>query len=87
MKPLEIKGARVRLGYTQQYVAECLGISVNSYQKKESGRVRFTDPEKCIIIKLFHLTIEQVNDYLFDGGLPIGNAGNTLGKPSELAKG
>ena len=37
MKPLEIKGARARLGYKQQYMADNLGISVATYRKKESG--------------------------------------------------
>lgn len=43
MKPLEIKGARARLGYKQQYMADNLGISVATYRKKESGVIRFTD--------------------------------------------
>ena len=34
MKPLEIKGARARLGYKQQYMADNLGISVATYRKK-----------------------------------------------------
>ena len=46
MKPREIKGARARLGYTQQYVAEQLDISYPSYRAKESGKVRFSDVEK-----------------------------------------
>ena len=46
MKPLEIKGARARLGYKQQYMADNLGISVATYRKKESGVIRFTDKEK-----------------------------------------
>ena len=31
MKPLEIKGARVRLGYKQQFMADSFGISLPSY--------------------------------------------------------
>ena len=37
MKPLEIKGARTRLGYTQQYMADRLGISLDTYRKKEKS--------------------------------------------------
>lgn len=77
MKPLEIKGARTRLGYTQKYVAEQLGMSVYSYQKKESGQVKFTDEEKVALTELLELTLEQFNDYLFDGKLPIGILQNT----------
>ena len=73
MKPREIKGVRTRLGYTQQEVADRLGISVDTYRKKEK-KDKFTDPEKVILTKLFGLTAQQVNDFFFDGQLPIGNA-------------
>ena len=71
MKPLEIKGARARLGYKQQYVADTLGISVATSRKKESGVIRFTDKEKIMVTKLLELTPAQMNDFLFDGELPI----------------
>ena len=74
MKPLEIKGARARLGYKQQFMADNLGISVATYRKKESGVIRFTDKEKAAVTKLLELTPAQMNDFLFDGGLPIGSA-------------
>ena len=73
MKPLEIKGARVRLGYKQQYMADNLGISVATYRKKESGVIRFTEKEKIKVTKLLELTPVQMNDFLFDGELPIGS--------------
>lgn len=72
MKPLEIKGARTRLGFNQQYMAEVIGKSASTYQKKESGVVRFTDKEKLKIAKVLQLTPAQMNDFLFDGELPIG---------------
>lgn len=72
MKPLEIKGARTRLGYTQQFVADELGMTVHSYRKKESGCVKFTDEEKKNLSRVLHLTLDQFNDYLYDGLLPIG---------------
>lgn len=71
MKPLEIKGARARLGYKQQYMADNLGLSVATYRKKESGVIRFTDKEKIMVTKLLELTPAQMNDFLFDGELPI----------------
>lgn len=74
MKPLEIKGARARLGYKQQFMADNLGISVATYRKKESGVIRFTDKEKATVTKLLELTPAQMNDFLFDGELPIGSA-------------
>lgn len=69
MKPLEIKGARTRLGYTQQYVADYLGISFHSYQKKESGKIKFTENEKIAVAKLFGFDIIQLDEFLFDGQL------------------
>ena len=74
MKPLEIKGARARLGYKQQFMADNLGISVATYRKKESGVIRFTDKEKAAVTKLLELTPAQMNDFLFDLYLPIGSA-------------
>lgn len=70
MKPLEIKGARTRLGLSQKYMAEKLGITADSYGKKERNIVRFTDPEKVIVAQLLELTAGQVNDYFFDGMMP-----------------
>ena len=70
MKPLEIKGARTRLGYTQQYMADRLDISLDTYRKKEKGVIKFA----VTVAKLLELTAQQVNDFFFDGQLPIGNA-------------
>ena len=71
MKPLEIKGARTRLGLSQKYMAQQLNIPEASYGKKERGLVRFTDPEKVTVARLLSLTAAQVNDYFFDGMMPI----------------
>ena len=60
MKPLEIKGARTRLGYTQEQIAEKLDISVHSYRKKESGEVKFTESEKFKLAKILELS--QLNN-------------------------
>lgn len=73
MKPLEIKGARARLGYKQRHMAEKLGIPVSSYCNKENGVAKFTDVEKVKVAELLGFTPEQMNDFLFDGILPIGS--------------
>lgn len=72
MLPLEIKGARTRLGYKQSDVAEKLGIPTATYRKKESGESRFTDKEKIALADFLELTPIQLNNYLYDGLLPIG---------------
>lgn len=69
MKPLEIKGARTRLGLTQQYMADELEISVDSYRKKERGIIKFTDTEKIRMANILNLDFEQVNNFFFDGQL------------------
>ena len=55
--PLEVKGARTRLGYTQSYMAERLGISVGSYQKKESGKIPFTKSQKIGVANILGFDI------------------------------
>ena len=75
MKPLEIKGARTRLGYKQQFMADSFGISLPSYRNKESGIRRFTDAEKAKVGEILELTPCQLNDFLYDGILPIAKAG------------
>ena len=67
MKPLEIKGARTRLGYTQEQMAEKLNMSVHSYRKKESGDIKFTDREKFELARILCFSFKQLDDYLFDG--------------------
>ena len=71
MKPLEIKGARTRLGLSQKYMAQQLNITEASYGKKAPGLVRFSDPEEVTVARLLSLTAAQVNDYFFDGMMPI----------------
>ena len=78
MKPLEIKGARARLGYKQRQMAEMLGIPTSSYCNKENGVVRFTEEEKVKVAELLGFSPQQMNDYLFDGILPIGSDSEDL---------
>jgi DNA-binding XRE family transcriptional regulator len=70
MKPLEIKGARTRLGLSQKYMAEQLHINVVTYGKKERGIVRFTPEEMVIVARLLEFNLRQFNDYFFDGQMP-----------------
>ena len=72
MNPLEIKGARARLGFTQKYMAEKLGLTEVSYGRKERGEVEFTLDEVPEVASLLTLNNAQVNDFFFDGKLPTG---------------
>lgn len=74
MKPKKnnpIRGSREWSGYTQQDVADYLGIKCGAYRKKESGNAPFTDEEKVKLAELFDWTVEQMNLYLYGGILPI----------------
>lgn len=71
MKPSKIKGIRCEFGYTQQYMAEQLGITVHSYRKKERGEVRFTKSEKEKVIKLLKFSPEDINECFCDGLFPL----------------
>lgn len=69
-KPNEIKGARSRLGLTQKYMADGLGLSEASYGKKERGEVEFTFAEVPRVARMLGLSWKQVNDFFFDGEMP-----------------
>ena len=79
----EIRGARERLQYRMKYMADMLGISVESYRKKECGQVKWTDEEKMRIAEILGLTNGQLNQYLYAGKLPIGRDPNELFKYSD----
>lgn len=67
----EIKGARTRLGLTQEFMAEELGISVHSYRKKENGKIPFTEKQKFGVARILGFDLAQINAFLFDGQLPL----------------
>ncbi|HEM3634265.1 TPA: helix-turn-helix domain-containing protein [Streptococcus suis] len=45
----KLKGYRVMLGLTQQAMADKLGVSLQSYNNKETGKTPFNDKEKRAI--------------------------------------
>ena len=49
----KVRGYRSMLGFTQNDMADLLGISKHSYYLKESGKVSFSDKEKLIIKDIF----------------------------------
>ena len=71
MKPRAIKSARTELGYTQAYMANVLGICVDSYSKKERGKTAFSDEEKLLLVRTLNLSIQQFNKIFYNGELPI----------------
>ncbi len=73
LKSREIKAARVRNGYSQKDMGVMLGIPTSTYASKENGESPFTDDQKVKIIKILKLTPSQLNDFLYDGILPLGD--------------
>lgn len=65
----KLKGARVAKGYTQDCFGKAIGITLNTYNRKELGIVKFTTDEIIKISNLLEFTIEQVNDIFFDNKL------------------
>ncbi|NLY46818.1 MAG: helix-turn-helix transcriptional regulator [Tissierella sp.] len=60
------KGLRAFNGLTQQELAEILGISLTSYNKKETGKVPFTVDELKKLSEHFNVPIENFfNDEVF----------------------
>lgn len=62
-----IRGARSAFGFSQKQMADALGISESSYQKKEAGDIRFSDGEKVMVAKILGLSMDQVNQIFSEG--------------------
>lgn len=71
VKTLEIKAARMRLGYSQKDVADELGISASAYEKKERGVAKFSTDEVFDLAKTLGLSLNQTDDYLLGGRLNV----------------
>lgn len=66
----KLKGIRVTKGYTQEVLADKLGMSTKTYNRKELGMIEFNRRELSLLIDLLDLTLEQVKDIFFTDDLP-----------------
>ena len=66
-----VKGARITMGVSGQYMADFLGLTLAQYRDRERGRTKFSNDERIALSKFFGWTPEQMNEYLFDGKLPL----------------
>lgn len=71
MNSNEIKAARIRAGYSTHDCALLLGITDDAYRKKERGLIGFSDSDRIKLASAWGLNACQVNDYFFDGKLPV----------------
>lgn len=67
MKPNKIKGYRYMLGLTQKEMGLKLGISKETYIKRERGETKFKDNEKLLLKKCYYrcFQILQLKRYFF----------------------
>lgn len=69
MNSLELKFARQREGLSQREMAEAIKKSIDSYSKKERGKVSFSPDEILKATLRLNLNYEQFNMIFFDGNL------------------
>ena len=56
----KLRGLRAEYGLTQEEVAKKIGISTNSYNRKERGKRKFTLIEAKKLADLFDVSIEDI---------------------------
>lgn len=69
MKNDLLKRTRYYKGYKQYEMADKIGISRQTYNYKENGKLQFTSEEIIKISRELNLTLEDVNGIFFDGQL------------------
>lgn len=56
----KLKAARVEIGLTQIELAEIIGMSASTYQKKEQGKTQFTIKEATKIAEVLKRKPEEI---------------------------
>lgn len=70
MNTLEVQIARKRNGLKQKDMAERMGMSETCYRYREHAGT-FSDREKKQMAEILGLSPWELNEYLYDGLLPI----------------
>lgn len=65
MKSKELKAELVRQGYTYQQVAEMIGISIASFQRRMNNEAEFKASEIRMLAKVLKLDDETVSFIFF----------------------
>lgn len=66
----KLKSKRVLKGYKQTEIAEFMGITPKTYNRKELGKVEFKKNEIILLSKCLELSMEDINEIFFDNNLP-----------------
>ena len=56
----QVKKMRRINDYTQEFVAEKLGVTQTIYSQKETGKVKFSIAEALKLAKLYNTTVEEL---------------------------
>lgn len=80
MNGVELKVERVRSNLTQKQIAERIGMTEISYNRKEQGVREFSISEVNKIAKVLNLSLGRVNEIFFDSKLTDCNIFESGGK-------
>lgn len=72
MNTNELRSERVRKGRSIGYMANLIGKSYSSWQKKENGSVEFTTDEIALVANDLELSPAKINAIFFDSKLLFG---------------
>lgn len=62
MEVMLLKSKRALNGFTQEEIANEIGISTKSYNLKENGKRNFSLKEAATISQFLNLSLKEVND-------------------------
>lgn len=78
MNVAKLRGKRAEKGLNRVTVARALYISEPTFRKYENSAVcQFTIEQIKAMIKLYNLTLDEVNCIFFENSLPFGNTNAT----------
>jgi len=58
----KLKGIRAEHMLSQERIADMLGISTATYNRKENGKIDFTLPEALKILEVFEVELDRICD-------------------------
>ncbi len=71
MNVRQLKAKRVEVGLRQVDLADALGITGKSMNKKECSKTnKFKADEMLTLSRVLHLTLSEFDSIFFDGNLP-----------------
>lgn len=70
MNSAELKAIRIKRGRSMTDMAKAIGVTRDSYAKKESGRRGFKSEQIITVAAELNMSAQMVNLIFFDGMLP-----------------